>query len=77
MSRRLGTASAPEVLKETMREANLLISSPSLGTPENIRALLRLAETALDAGDGGIPNQEVLAAPLHWTSLGRLGLTHQ
>jgi hypothetical protein len=67
-------ASAHQVLQETVQEAKLLLSSPSLGTPENLRSLLRLAQKALDAGDGDVANEEVLAAPLHWTSLTRLGL---
>jgi hypothetical protein len=69
-------ASAHRVLQETIREANLLVSSPSLGTPETVRSLLKLAEAAVDAGEGDVPNEVVLAAQLHWTSLERLGLDH-
>jgi len=67
-------ASAQHVLKEAVHEARLILSSPSLGTPDDIRSLLRLAEAALDAGDGDLPNDAVLAAPLHATTLARLGL---
>jgi hypothetical protein len=67
-------ASAHQVLQETVQETRLLLSYPSLGTPERVRSLLQLALAALDAGDGDVPNEEVLAAPLHWTSLTRLGL---
>ena len=67
-------ASAHHVLKEAVHEARLLLSSPSLGTPDDIRSLLRLAEAALDAGDGDLPNDAVLAAPLHATTLTRLGV---
>jgi hypothetical protein len=67
-------ASAQQVLQETVHEATLLLSAPSLGTTDHIRSLLRLAQAALDAGDGELPNEQVLAAPLHWTSLMRLGL---
>jgi hypothetical protein len=67
-------ASAHQVLQETVHEAKLLLSSPSLGTAEHLRSLLGLAQKALEAGDGDVPNEEVLAAPLHWTSLTRLGL---
>ena len=52
----------------------MLLSYPSLGTPQRVRSLLQLAMAALDAGDGDVPTEEVLAAPLHWTSLTRLGL---
>lgn len=69
-----GTTSAQRVLKEAVHEARLLVSAPSLGTPEDIRSLLRLAEAALDAGNGDLPTAQVLAAPLHPTSLERLGL---
>jgi hypothetical protein len=67
-------ASAHEVLKETVNEAKLLLSSPALGTLDDIRSLLRLAQTAVDAEGGEVANDQVLAAPLHWTSLTRLGL---
>jgi hypothetical protein len=67
-------ASAHHVLKEAVHEARLLLSSPSLGTPDDIRSLLRLAEAALDAGDGDLPNDAVRAAPLHATTLTRLGV---
>lgn len=67
-------ASAQHVLNEAVHEAKLLLLSPSLGTTEDLRSLLRLAEAALDAGDGDLPNDAVLAAPLHATTLARLGL---
>ena len=67
-------ASAHEVLKEAVHEAKLMLSSPALGTSDDVRSLLRLAQTAVDAADGNVPNEQVLAAPLHWTSLTRLGL---
>ena len=67
-------ASAHEVLKETVHEAKLLLSSPALGTLDDVRSLLRLAQTAAAAEGGDVPNEQVLAAPLHWTSLTRLGL---
>jgi hypothetical protein len=67
-------ASAQHVLKEAVHEAKLLLSSPSLGTSNDIRSLLHLAQAALDAGDGDLPNDAVLAAPLHTTTLTRLGL---
>jgi hypothetical protein len=67
-------ASAQHVLKEAVHEARLLLLSPSLGSPDDIRRLLHLAEAALDAGDGDLPNDAVLAAPFHPTTLTRLGL---
>ena len=65
---------APSVLKEAVHEVRLLLSAPSLGTSEDVRKLLGLAQAALDAGEGGLPVAQVLAAPLHPTSLERLGL---
>jgi hypothetical protein len=70
-------ASAHEVLKEALHEARLILRSPTLGTREDLRSLLRLAQTAADAGDGDVPNEQVLAAPLHWTGLTRLGLASE
>ncbi len=66
---------AHSVLKEAVHEARLLVSTPSLGTPEDVRKLLGLAQAALEAGEGELPVAQVLAAPLHPTSLERLGLT--
>jgi hypothetical protein len=70
-------ASAHKVLKEAVHEAKLILSSPTLGTREDLRSLLRLAQTAVEAGDGDVPNEQVLAAPLHWTGLARLGLASE
>jgi hypothetical protein len=66
--------SAHKVLNEVVHELRIVLLSPSLGTPDDLRSLLNLARAAVDAADGHLPNEQVLAAPLHWTTLARLGL---
>jgi hypothetical protein len=66
--------SAHTVLNEVVYELRVVLQSPSLGTPDDLRSLLNLARIAVDAADGHLPNEQVLAAPLHWTTLARLGL---
>jgi hypothetical protein len=68
-------ASGHEVLKEAVHEARLILMSPSLGTRDDLKSLLRLAQAALEAGDGDVPNEQVLKARLHPMCLMRLGLT--
>ena len=65
-------ANARAVLKEAVDEAGLLAGSG--GTLEELQALAVLARSALWAGEGEIPDDEVRNGGLHATGLHRLGL---
>ncbi len=68
-------AYAPDVLKQSIHDARLLVAAPSLGGPDDLRSLLSLAQSALAAGAGEIPDSEVRNAGLHSATLELLGVS--
>jgi hypothetical protein len=67
-------ASAAQVLKHALHDANLLVAYTSLESPEQLSSLLQLAQDALAVGDGEIKDDLLLHSSLHPVTLGRLGL---
>jgi hypothetical protein len=65
-------AYAPDVLREAVQEASLLAGTG--GTLEELQSLAKLAEKALHAGEGAVPDDEVQAGGLSPGGLSRLGL---
>jgi hypothetical protein len=65
-------AQAPDVLKEAVGEAALLAETG--GQLEQLQALAKLARSALEAGDGEVPDDEVREGGLSPGGLARLGL---
>ena len=68
-------AYAPDVLKQAVRDAQLLVAYRSLHNADDVRSLLQLAQKALSAGEGEIADDEVRSSALHAVALRRLGLS--
>jgi hypothetical protein len=68
-------AYAPDVLKQSIHDARLLVAAPSLGDADDLRSLLSLAQSALAAGAGEIPDSEVRNSGLHPATLELLGVS--
>jgi soluble P-type ATPase len=69
-------ANAAEVLKHTIRDASLLVSSASASAerPHELQTLLELAQVALAAGDGEVADDLLRQSALHAVTLQRLGV---
>jgi len=65
-------AYAPDVLREAVQEASLLAGTG--GTLEELQRLAKLAASALHAGQGDVPDDEVRKGGLSPGGLTRLGL---
>jgi hypothetical protein len=65
-------ANARAVLEVAIDEAALLANTG--GTLDQIRPILNLARTALHAGDGEVPDEEVRQSGLRPTEIERIGL---
>ncbi|HLG07577.1 MAG TPA: hypothetical protein VI409_02780 [Gaiellaceae bacterium] len=63
---------APDVLRIALREADLLANT---GAPiEQVTPIIRLANKALQAGDGEIPDEEVRSVGMQDGELKQFGL---